>query len=107
MRNSNGVNVHSNLRIGPTGQDRWRPRPSNPPYAPARARRLDERGYKADGTSRDQSPLPSDSAVTIGIQHKERRARLDTASALYKPTLAPSSGAAARAPPGGAPVPMT
>ena len=31
----------------------------------------DEREYKADGTSRDRSPLPHDSAVTMCTQYKE------------------------------------
>ena len=72
------ANVGVAAAAGP--QDRGRPRPSNPLMRRRVPLALDERGYKADGTSRDRSLLPSDSAGTIGIQHKESPERLDTAS---------------------------
>jgi hypothetical protein len=57
------ANVGLAAAAGP--QDRWRPHPSNPPMRRRVPLALDEREYKADGTSRDRSPLPHDSAVTM------------------------------------------
>jgi hypothetical protein len=48
---------------------RWRPHPSNPLMRRRVPLALDEREYKADGTSRDQSPLP------VGREHTEPRHR--------------------------------
>jgi len=63
------ANVGVAAAAGP--QDSWRPHPSNPPVRRRVPLALDEREYKADGTSRDRSPLPHASAVTMCTQHKE------------------------------------
>jgi len=57
------ANVDSAAAAGP--QDRWRPRPSNSLMRRRVPLAFDEREYKADGTSRDRSPLPHDSTVTM------------------------------------------
>jgi hypothetical protein len=64
------ANVDLAAAAGPL--DRWRPHPSNPLMRRRVPLALDEREYKADGTSRDRRPLPHHSAVTMCTQHKER-----------------------------------
>jgi hypothetical protein len=95
------ANVGVAAAAGP--QNRWRPHSSNLPMRRRVPLARDERGYKADGTSRDRSPLPHAAAVTMCTQPQRATRRLYTASRFIQANLAPSGCGA----PSVDPIPVT